>query len=1096
MRTSTQENPIRVVLTIGMALFCLCMSSAGAADAASPRETAQTILSETGVQGGLIVHVGCGDGRLTAALRADDRYWVHGLDRDARNVEQTRAHIRSLRLYGQVSVDRLRDNRLPYIDNIVNLLVVEDPSGIAEDEILRVLSPEGCAYINRDGEWTQLIKPRPDEIDEWTHYLHDAGGNPVAHDTVVGPPRRLQWVGAPRWSRHHDHMSSMSALVTTGGRIFHIMDEGPDASIELPPDRSLIAQDAFNGKILWKRPIAKWHTHLWPLKSGPAQLPRRLVAQDDTVYVTLGIDAPVSALEASTGKTLREYEGTRGAEEIILSDGVLYVLVNPTPREQVYANIQEVRRGKNDKFWDENPRKIVALRADSGERLWEEESKVLPIAFAADSRGLYIHNAERILCLSRDKGEELWRSEPLPRAEEIKSFFAPTLIVHKDVVLFAGGERAGEQTGTWYTDGIDTMTALSAETGKTLWQAYHPPSGYRSPEDILVLDDLVWTGETTSGRVIGMMRGRDLHTGEVLNEFVPDVETYWFHHRCYRSKATDRYLLTARVGTEFIDPVNKHWEIHNWVRGACAYGVMPANGLLYAGPHPCACYLESKLRGFNVVAPESTAPRLPESVSSAERFERGPAFGKVEGTASAKVGTNDWPTYRHDPARSGFTKTRLAADLEPAWKTEIGGKLTSIVSANGKVFVATVEDHTLHALDAASGEPLWRYTAGGRVDSPPTVHKGRVLFGSADGWVYCLRVSDGALVWRFLAAPMDQRTFAFEQIESVWPVHGSVLVKDDVLYCVSGRSMFLDGGLRLWRIDPLAARLLSETVLDDKEAATGKDIQDFISWLNMPVTMPDILSTDGRHVYMRSQPFGLDGKRLPLTEMPRAKVLDRGTPPISQDPEFAHLFCPTGFLEDSWWHRSYWLYGSAFTSGWNGYPQAGKTAPAGKILVFDDENVYAFGRKPKYYRWTTQLEHQLYAAKKLPKQITTTDRKGNGRTYKQIEHLWKETIPFWVRSMVLADETLFIAGPPDYVDEEEVLKRLNDPEILKSLDAQKEAIRGERGALLRAVSIENGETLSEYRLDFPPVWDGMIAAQGQLLVADLAGNITCFRKEN
>ncbi len=264
----------------------------------------------------------------------------------------------------------------------------------------------------------------------------------------------------------------------------------------------------------------------------------------------------------------------------------------------------------------------------------------------------------------------------------------------------------------------------------------------------------------------------------------------------------------------------------------------------------------------------------------------------------------------------------------------------------------------------------------------------------------------------------------------------------------------------------------------------------------MPVALPDILSTDGRLVYMRSQPFRLNGERLPLEEMPRAEVLDRGAPPSVQNPEHAHLFCPTGFLEESWWHRSYWLYGSAFTSGWNGYPQAGKTAPAGKILVFDDENVYAFGRKPKYYRWTTQLEHQLYAARKLPKQITTTDRRGKGRTFKQIEHLWKETIPFWVRSMVLANETLFIAGPPDYMDEEAVLNRLNDPETLENFEAQKEAIRGNKGALLQAVSTETGERLTEYRLDSPPVWDGMIATQGQLLVADVAGNIVCFREKN
>ena len=43
-------------------------------------ENVQEILQATGIKGGLIVHVGCGDGKLTTALRANDSFIVHGLD--------------------------------------------------------------------------------------------------------------------------------------------------------------------------------------------------------------------------------------------------------------------------------------------------------------------------------------------------------------------------------------------------------------------------------------------------------------------------------------------------------------------------------------------------------------------------------------------------------------------------------------------------------------------------------------------------------------------------------------------------------------------------------------------------------------------------------------------------------------------------------------------------------------------------------------------------------------------------------------------------------------------------------------------------------
>ena len=245
---------------------------------------------------GLIVHVGCGDGKLTAALGTAGSYLVHALDADAEDVKTARRHIRSLGLYGRVSVDRFDGKRLPYVDNLVNLIVAEDPDAIASGEVMRVLCPRGVAYIKRDGRWTKTVKPRPEEIDEWTHYLHDATGNAVAKDTVVGPPRRCQWIAPPRWARSHDHLSSLSALVSAGGRIFYIIDEGPIAAVAIRPKWSLVARDAFSGVLLWKRPVDPWEGHLRGFRSGPTELARRLVAVGNRVYVTLGYGKPVSAL--------------------------------------------------------------------------------------------------------------------------------------------------------------------------------------------------------------------------------------------------------------------------------------------------------------------------------------------------------------------------------------------------------------------------------------------------------------------------------------------------------------------------------------------------------------------------------------------------------------------------------------------------------------------------------------------------------------------------------------------------------------------------------------------------------------------------------
>jgi outer membrane protein assembly factor BamB len=912
--------------------------------------TAGEILDATQVQGGLVVHLGCGDGTLTAALRATDRFQVQGLDRDPANVEKARQYVKSKGVYGAISIDQLSGNRLPYIDNLINLVVAEDLNGVDMNEVLRVLVPSGVAYIRQGSAWQKTVKPRPKNIDEWTHYLHDSGGNAVAHDDVVGPPKHLQWLGSPRWSRHHDRMASMSAMVSARGRVFYIMDEGSRISIQTPSKWKLIARDAFNGTILWQQPIETWQSHLWPLKSGPTHLARRLVAIGDRVYVTLGINSPLSALDSATGFVNNTFEGSEGTEEFVISGGVLIAMVNKGKGELAdyapkFAVVGDQARVAREFAWNEQPRQLMAFDLESGKELWKLETKVSPLSLAADDDSVFFHDAAQVVRLDRATGKPLWRTGQAPRRSLFTFNFGTRLLLYGDMVLFAGGDR--------------TMRAYAKHDGKEMWSAPHAQSGYQSPEDLLVAGGLVWNAPTTRTQDSGIFTGRDPKTGEAKIEFPPDVNTYWFHHRCYIAKATDKFILPSRTGIEFVDLKKQEWDINHWVRGGCLYGVMPCNGLVYAPPHNCACYPEAKIYGLNALAPATPSRQISPEATAENRLTRGPAYGKIDVKASTSSAA-DWPTYRYDNSRGGSTSTPVPAQLQPDWEMRLGGRLSSVVIADGRLYVAQVDQHTLHALDANSGRALWNFTTGGRIDSPPTIDKGRVLFGSADGCVYCLRATDGALAWRFRAAPQDMRLGAFEQIESVWPVHGSVLVQNDDVYFVAGRSNFLDGGLRFIRLRADTGEKISETIIDERDPETGANIQERLQILQMPVGLPDVLSSDGKSIYMRSQQFDLAGKRLGLGPY-------SGQAPVHgavQKGATAHLFAPMGFLDDTWFHRSYWVYGRSFAGGHNGYYQAGKYTPSGQILVTDESNVYGFGRKPQYLKWTTTIEHQLFSASK------------------------------------------------------------------------------------------------------------------------------------
>ena len=71
------------------------------------------LLKSSDFKGGLIVHVGCGDGRNTLALRTSDNWLVQGLDPNPQDVQKARSLIQAAGLCGAVTVDRWEGPLLP-----------------------------------------------------------------------------------------------------------------------------------------------------------------------------------------------------------------------------------------------------------------------------------------------------------------------------------------------------------------------------------------------------------------------------------------------------------------------------------------------------------------------------------------------------------------------------------------------------------------------------------------------------------------------------------------------------------------------------------------------------------------------------------------------------------------------------------------------------------------------------------------------------------------------------------------------------------------------------------------------------------------------
>jgi len=311
-----------------------------------------------------------------------------------------------------------------------------------------------------------------------------------------------------------------------------------------------------------------------------------------------------------------------------------------------------------------------------------------------------------------------------------------------------------------------------------------------------------------------------------------------------------------------------------------------------------------------------------------------------------------------------------------------------------------------------------------------------------------------------------------------------VLIWNDVAYCLAGRSMFFDGGMRLILLNPATGEKISETILNEIDPETGLNLQTKMPGKAMPVANPDILSCDGKYVYMGAQKFDSKGRRVDI-DAPKDKEK-------TQVGEGRHLFCPTGFLDDNWFHRSYMMYGLTGGEGHGEYTTPPKITPAGRVLVFDEERVYGF--RAAWYNNTMQPRpyHFLFATDKDDR---PSEQSPQAKTRSRISYRWTVERPaLLANTMVVAGDTIFIAGPPEIANEEKGfgVNMEDNNEVTRSLAEQDQAWRGARGAILQAVDKKTGKKLTEYELEHLPVFDGMAAAQGSLFIPLKNGTVICM----
>ncbi len=371
--------------------------------------------------------------------------------------------------------------------------------------------------------------------------------------------------------------------------------------------------------------------------------------------------------------------------------------------------------------------------------------------------------------------------------------------------------------------------------------------------------------------------------------------------------------------------------------------------------------------------------------------------------------------------------------------------------ANGSVFVSRPDAHQVVALFADTGKEKWRFTANGRVDTPPTIYKGLAIFGTSAGYVYALRSDTGEMVWRMKAAPADERIVAYGQVESAWPVAGTILIHKDIAYIAAGRQPLADGGVFIFAIDPLTAEKKWVTRVDTVPQ------KGFYENSGLEFDPYDLLHIEGNALAFSRWILKLDGSGYEVDKWNAFAQLDTGGGAV-------------------WVPRGSWNYGPRHQHRFKG------EAPRRPLAIWRD------GKVVSSLDGTTALFLREFSADDVKnfdhKWITGWEaaQKGNKgekpfRTHRIAQGAKWTTDPFIPESEKGKE---FIPGTQVYNDIH-ALTMTGDGRIF--------AIH--KDGRLKVMSSQDGAILEERTVP-PPAWDGLAVAGGSLYLSTLDGRVLCL----
>ncbi len=133
------------------------------------------------------------------------------------------------------------------------------------------------------------------------------------------------------------------------------------------------------------------------------------------------------------------------------------------------------------------------------------------------------------------------------------------------------------------------------------------------------------------------------------------------------------------------------------------------------------------------------------------------ALEHARSKADSRQAVYNWPMFRGNVTRSGYTPEVVVPPLVRRWQFEIGSWVLSSPSvSNGIVYVGARTERSgsvgrLCALSARRGELVWEHSTSYEINHGPAVVRGERLYVGSHRQLLCLDADTGERLWAFMA---------------------------------------------------------------------------------------------------------------------------------------------------------------------------------------------------------------------------------------------------------------------------------------------------------------------------------------------------------